>query len=66
MKIINLGNGIKIKTSEIKQLRDKPIKLYVEFGKEIKADYCLEFYDGTFIELTKQQYKMIKKILKGK
>ena len=65
MKIINLDNGIKIKSTEIKKIRNKPKKLYAGFGKEIRADYCLEFYNGTFMELTKQQYKMIKKILRG-
>lgn len=63
--IIKLRDGIIIDTSKIKSLRDKPIKLYVQFGREIKVDYSIEWYSGEFSIITKQEYKRLNKLLKG-
>lgn len=52
-----------IDTKEIKRLRDKPVRLYISFGKEEKVDYSIEWNDGTFTEITKQEYKRLKKIV---
>lgn len=54
-----------IDTNEIKSLRNKPVRLYVSFGKETKVDYSIEWKDGTFTEITKQEYKRLNKLLKG-
>ena len=62
---IKLSNNLIINTKDIKSLRDKPMRLYVSFGKEIKVDYSIEHLDGTFTEINKKEYKMIQKILKG-
>ena len=53
-----------IDTNDIKSLRDKPIKLYAN-GKDYKASYAIEFKNNTFTEITKQEYKYLKKVLKG-
>ena len=62
---IKLSNNLIINTKDIKTLRDKPVRLYVSFGKEIKVDYSIEHLDGTFTEINKKEYKMIQNILKG-
>lgn len=56
---------ITIDISRIKQLHNKPKKLYAGMGKDIRPNYCIEFKDGTFTEITKQEYKMLDNILQG-
>lgn len=63
---IKLRDNLIINTHEIKSLRSKPMRLYISFGKEKKADYTIEWFDETFTEITKQEYKMLAKILGDK
>lgn len=60
---IKLSNNLIINTKDIKSLRDKPMRLYVSFGKEIKVDYSIEHLDGTFTEINKKEYKLLKGML---
>ena len=54
-----------IETDNIKQLHNRPKKLYRGMGKDIRTNYCIEFIDDTFTEITKQEYKTLKGILKN-
>ena len=60
---IKLRNNFIVNTDEIKFLRNKPMRLYVSFGKEKRADYTIEWLDDTFTEITKKEYKLLLNIL---
>lgn len=62
---IKLFDGI-IDTSKIKRIRKKPIKLQEGLKGEIKPHYSIEFNNGNFMEITKQEYKLIKKFMEEK
>lgn len=57
---------VTINTDKIKQLRKKPIKLQHGLNGTIKPRYSIEFNDGTFKEITKQEYKRLIKMLGDK
>lgn len=52
-----------INTDEIKQLRKRPIKLLAGINTKIKPHYSIEFINGNFKVITKQEYKLIKKAI---
>lgn len=54
-----------IDTSKIKQIHNKKKKLIHGLNKVEIARYSIEFNDGTFKVITKQEYKMLEKTLKG-
>lgn len=62
---VKLRDGITIDTTKIKALRNKPVKLYVSLGKGTKVDYSIEWNNGMFSEISKQDYKRLIKILEG-
>ena len=53
---------VTVETSQIKQLHNKWKKLRAG-NKDIKLHYSIEFTDESFMEITKQEYKMLKNIL---
>lgn len=57
---IKLCDGV-IDTSKIKRLRKKPIKLLSGLRDKIKPKYSIEFLDGTFKVINKQEYKLLSK-----
>lgn len=54
-----------INTDNIKKLWNKPKKLHCGLSKTIKPNYSIEFNDGTFKEITKQEYKLLLKYLES-
>lgn len=54
-----------IDTSKIKQLHNKYKRLHSGLGGTIRPHYSIELDDGSFIVITKQEYKLLSKILKG-
>lgn len=53
-------SDITINTSNIKQLHNKDKKLHSGLNKTIKPHYSIEFINGTFLQINKQEYKIIK------
>lgn len=54
---------ITLDISKIKQLHNKYKKLHSGLNKTTRPHYSVEFHDGTFTEITKQEYKLLKGIL---
>lgn len=54
---------ITLDISKIKQLHNKYKKLHSSLNKTIKPHYSVELNDGTFIEITKHEYKLLKGML---
>lgn len=52
-----------INISKIKAIYNKPKKLLSGFNKTIRPHYCIEFIDGTFMTINKQEYKLLDSIL---
>lgn len=53
-----------IDTNKIKKLYRTPKKLYdLNVNKSIKVKYSVEYYNGDFIQINKQEYKMISNML---
>lgn len=59
---VKLSNNNIINTAFIKQLRNKKVKLQAGLNKIIKPKYSIEFMDGTFTEISKQEYKLLKRM----
>jgi len=59
---VKLSNNNIIDTAFIKQLRNKKVKLQAGLNKIIRPKYSIEFIDGTFIEISKQEYKLLKRM----
>ncbi len=55
---------ITIDTSKIKAIYNKYKKLQAG-TKTIRPHYCIEFIDGNFMEINKQEFKMLEGILKN-
>lgn len=55
---------ITIDSSKIKAIHNKYKKLQAG-TKTVRPHYCIEFIDGIFMEITKQEYKKLKGILKN-
>lgn len=55
---------ITIDTSKIKAIHNKYKRLQAG-TKTIRSHYCIEFNDGNFMEINKQEYKMLEGILKN-
>lgn len=55
---------ITIDTNKIKELHRTPKRLYdLNVNKSIKVKYSVEYYNGDFIPINKQEYKKIKNII---
>lgn len=54
---------ITIDISKIKSLNNKKRKLVDKYNKEIKPHYFIEFIDGTCLEITKQEYKLLRGVI---
>lgn len=53
-----------IDTNKIKKLHRTPKRLYdLNVNKSIKVKYSIEYWNGDFIPINKQEYKMIRGIL---
>lgn len=53
-----------IDTDKIKKIYRTPKKLYdLNVNKSIKVKYSVEYYNGDFIPINKQEYKMISNML---
>lgn len=53
-----------IDTEKIKKIYRTPKRLYdLNVNKSIKVKYSIEYWDGDFIPINKQEYKMIRDIL---
>ena len=59
---VKLSN-ITINTSIIKELHNKKQRLHSGLNKTIKPKYSIEFVNGTFLPINKQEYKIVKKVL---
>ena len=55
---------ITIDTTTIKTIYNKYKKLQAG-TKIVRPHYCIEFIDNNFMEITKQEYKILKGILKN-
>lgn len=55
---------ITIDTTTIKSIYNKYKKLQAG-TKTVRPHYCIEFNNGNFMEITKQEYKTLKGILKN-
>lgn len=60
---IKLSDGI-IDTSKIKKIYSRPKKLHSGLNKIIRPHYSIEYIDGYFKVINKQEYKILKNILK--
>lgn len=61
---VKLCDGI-IDTSNIKQLHRKRQTLWCGYGKFERTHYAIEYLDGNYRVINKQEYKMIKKVMKN-
>lgn len=53
-----------IDTDKIKKLHKTPKKLYdLNVRKSIRTLYSVEYYNGDFIPINKQEYKMIRNMI---
>ncbi len=53
-------SDITIDTSNIKELHNKNKKLHEGLNKTIRPHYSIEFINGTFLPINKQEYKLLK------
>lgn len=54
---------ITIDTDNIKAIHNKYKKLQAG-TKTVRPRYCIEFNNGNFMEITKQEYKTLEKLIK--
>lgn len=59
---IKLKSGFVVDTKEVRRLHNKPIRL-VKIRYTIKPKYSVEFLDGTFEVLSRQEYKLLSKVI---